>query len=141
MSARVRGLKCGCASMKRIGFLFAPLVLLATACAPTPRFEWGGYEMALYRYHKQPAQREAYRTALRTAIERGRASNRVAPGLYAELGYLSLEDGDTTTAVTMFEEEMRLFPESGPLLRRVIEQIQQPSAPAATIVSEAEVQS
>jgi hypothetical protein len=36
----------------------------------------------------------------------------LAPGLLAELGYLSLEDGDTSQAIRLFEEEMTTFPES-----------------------------
>lgn len=95
------------------------LVALA-ACAPTTRFEWGSYEGSLYAYAKQPAQKEMFRNALARAIEKGRQTNRVAPGLNAELGYLYLEDGDTTKAVALFEEEMRLFPESREFLTSVV---------------------
>ena len=118
-----------------VGFLCA-----AAACAPQPRFEWGNYELALYRYHKQPAEREDYRAALRAAIERGRADDRVAPGLYAELGYLSLEDGDAATAITLFQQEMSLFPESAPLMNRIVETLRSP-APAAPVETSAEVHS
>lgn len=118
----------------------AILLLAVSACAPTPRFEWGNYEMALYRYHKQPAQREAYRIALQAAIDRGRASNRIAPGLYAELGYLRLEDGDAPAAISLFEQERQLFPESAALMTRLIEQLRQPM-PTAPVQSSAEVAS
>lgn len=94
--------------------------LALAACAPTTRFEWGAYEGSLYAYAKQPAQKEVFRTALVRAIEKGRQTNRVAPGLNAELGYLYLEDGDTQKAVAMFEEEMRLFPESRKFLTSVV---------------------
>lgn len=90
------------------------------ACAPTSRFEWGAYDTALYAYAKKPEAREAYRTALVAAIERGRASNRIAPGLLAELGYLHLEDGQQAAAIKCFEEEMSLFPESAPFMSGVI---------------------
>lgn len=99
----------------------AGLTLMAlAACAPTTRFEWGSYEGSLYAYAKQPAQKEVFRTALTRAIEKGRQSNRVAPGLNAELGYLYLEDGDTPKAIALFEEEMRLFPESRKFLTGVV---------------------
>ena len=97
--------------------------LVATAlasCAPTTRFEWGAYEGSLYAYAKRPDQKEAFRTALLRAIEKGRESNRIAPGLNAELGYLYLEEGDTQKAVSYFEEEMRLFPESRKFLASVV---------------------
>lgn len=96
------------------------VLLLLAACAPTTRFEWGSYEGSLYAYAKQPAQKEAFRTALVRAIEKGQQTNRVAPGLNAELGYLYLEDGDTQKAVALFEEEMRLFPESRKFLTSVV---------------------
>ena len=97
--------------------------LVATAlasCAPTTRFEWGAYEGSLYASAKRPDQKEAFRTALLRAIEKGRESNRIAPGLNAELGYLYLEEGDTQKAVSYFEEEMRLFPESRKFLASVV---------------------
>ena len=90
------------------------------ACVPTTRFEWGTYEGSLYAYTKQPTQKEAYRTALVRAIEKGQKTNRVAPGLNAELGYLYLEDGDAQKAAALFEDEMRLFPESRKFLTSVV---------------------
>lgn len=105
------------AKLAAVGGLVA--VTLA-ACAPTTRFEWGSYEGSLYAYAKRPDQKETFRVALVRAIEKGRQTNRVAPGLNAELGYLYLEDGDTQKAVALFEEEMRLFPESRKFLTSVV---------------------
>jgi hypothetical protein len=98
----------------------AALALLLSACATPSRFEWGGYEGALYSYAKKPELRPQYRTALEKAVEQGRKTNRLAPGLLAELGYLALEDGDIATAVPLFEEEMRTFPESRGFLQGVV---------------------
>lgn len=95
-------------------------LLSLSACVPATRFEWGAYEGSLYAYTKRPAQKEVFRTALARAIEKGKQTNRVAPGLNAELGYLYLEDGDTQKAVALFEEEMRLFPESRKFLTSVV---------------------
>lgn len=97
----------------------AALSLLLTACATSSRFEWGNYEGALYSYAKKPELRPQYRTSLEKAIDQGRRTNRIAPGMLAELGYLALEDGDTSAAVALFEEEMRLFPESRSFLEGV----------------------
>ena len=95
-----------------------------SACATPSRFEWGSYEAALYSYAKAPDKRPAYRAALEQAVEKGRKSDRVAPGLLAELGFLHLEDGDTAAAITLFQEEMRRFPESRPFLSGVIARAQ-----------------
>jgi hypothetical protein len=89
-------------------------------CATPSRFEWGGYEGALYAYAKKPNLRENYRQALVKAVDDGKRTNRLAPGLQAELGYLSLEDGDTAGAVRFFEGEMQAFPESRRFLEGVV---------------------
>lgn len=106
------------------------VALLLSACATPSRFEWGGYEGALYSYAKKPDLRPQYRTALERAIEQGRKTNRLAPGLLAELGYLALEDGDVATAVPLFEEEMRAFPESRAFLQGVVARAQSASKKA-----------
>jgi hypothetical protein len=102
-------------------------VLLATAlavglvgCATPSRFEWGGYEPTLYAYAKSPEARENYRKALVSAIADGEKTNRVAPGMYAELGYLYVEDKNNADAMASFEKEMSHFPESRPFLSSVM---------------------
>jgi hypothetical protein len=112
------------------GLALSSTMLLA-GCTTPGRFEWGGYESALYVYAKKPDQRPAYRAALEQAVERGRRTNRLAPGLLSELGYLSLEDGDVGAAVALFEEEMNAFPESRPFLTSVVARARGSNAPSA----------
>jgi hypothetical protein len=100
-------------------FVLSAGALIICACAPQTRFEWGSYEPSLYAYYKNPSDRPQYETALLKAIETGKKSNKIAPGLYAELGYMRLEDGNTDEAQRNFDEEMRLFPESKPFLTGV----------------------
>ncbi|KAK0361034.1 hypothetical protein LTR94_024936 [Friedmanniomyces endolithicus] len=113
--------------MKRrtLGTLTAVICLggALTACAPTSRFEWGSYEQALYAYAQSPENRSVYKTSLEQAIERGKSRNAVAPGMYAELGYLFMEEGDSATAIANFEQERALFPESAGFMDRVIRQL------------------
>jgi hypothetical protein len=94
-----------------------------SACAPATRFEWGGYEQALYAYAQNPENRSVYRTSLEQAIERGERRDAVAPGMYAELGYLDLEDGQGERAIQNFRRERALFPESAVFMDRVIRQL------------------
>ncbi len=111
-------------SMKRILLVAASMAgLMLCACAPTTRFEWGGYGGALYTYTKKPELRPQYRLALEKAIEQGRRTNRLAPGLQAELGYVLLEDGDREGARKLFEAEIRDFPESRAFLQGVIDRM------------------
>jgi hypothetical protein len=105
---------------------------LLEGCATTPsRFEWGGYESALYTYAKKPDRRADYQKALEVAVARGRTTDRVAPGLLAELGYVYLEDGDLEHAVPLFEEEMQRFPESRTFLTGVVARARAANAPAS----------
>lgn len=104
----------------RTAILFGAVAALAAGCAPQGRFEWGGYEPALYAYYKSPGERALYEKELVKAIERGRKSGKVAPGLCAELGYIRLENGDIAGAQASFDEEMRLFPESRMFLTGVV---------------------
>ena len=94
-----------------------------SACATPPMFEYGSYESSLYAYYKKPEMRERFRTSLETAIEKGEATDRLAPGMFAELGYLHLQDGDEQTAVAMFEREAAAFPESRPFMNSISERL------------------
>lgn len=96
------------------------LVFALTGCATPTRFEWGNYENALYAYYKRPETRENYRVTLETAIARGEKTDRLAPGLYAELGYLHLDENKPADAIAAFEKEMAAFPESRHFLTGVV---------------------
>lgn len=101
----------------------AALCVGLIACAPTSRFEWGGYEQGLYAYSQNPENRAVYKTSLEQAIARGKARDAVAPGLYAELGYLYLEEGDAASAILNFQQERALFPESAAFMDSVIQKL------------------
>ncbi|WP_417484211.1 DUF4810 domain-containing protein [Maricaulis salignorans] len=98
----------------------AVTALAVTACAVPSRFEWGGYEQGLYDYYRNPENSDNYIRTLERAIERGDATDRTAPGLNAELGYIHLGRGDTQLAETYFRREMELFPESAAFLSRFL---------------------
>lgn len=93
------------------------------ACATPSRFEWGNYENTLYAYSKSPQAREDYRKSLQVAIENGEKTQRLAPGMYAELGYLFLEDNNKAEAVSSFQKEMEAFPESRAFLTPVVARV------------------
>lgn len=107
------------------------IILTVAACAPTSRFEWGGYESTLYAYSKSPEAREVYESSLVAALRNGEASNRVAPGLNAELGYLYMEEGRIAEAIERFEAEKSLFPESQRFMDGVIGRLRSSQAGGA----------
>ncbi len=106
--------------MKRyleLGIVVSALIAV-TACVPASRFEWGAYDQQLFRYHQDAENRDDYIRALERTIERGESTNRVAPGMYAELGYLMWEEGRYEESDSMFTREIQLFPESRIFIER-----------------------
>lgn len=105
--------------------LIAFLAFLLTGCVAPPIYQWGAYERDLYTAYKDPTQYEVMRLkleALTTEIEaRG---ERVAPGIYAELGTLYLQKGDSNTAISMYKKERDAWPESKGLMTAMIQNLE-----------------
>lgn len=112
------------------------LVLLAAAasgCASQTMYHWGNYDSALYGHYKNPADREAWVTSLKTTVlEAEQEGRRVPPGLYAEYGYALLEEGSSRDAIAYFEKEKAKWPESAVLMDKMIRNAgRRPVKPAA----------
>lgn len=106
----------------KLRLIAATLVAASVAACQTapPLFEFGSYEQSLYTYYKKPDQADRYRESLEKAIEKGEGAGNLAPGLYAELGYLSFTQGDYDTAIALYKKEIAAFPESEFFLSKVI---------------------
>lgn len=109
--------------MLKKSYLLLAGALAVTACATPPRFEYGTYEPTLYAYYKKPEMADKFETALKKAIEKGEASGRLAPGMYAELGYLRLLQGDQPAAVEMFQKEAAAFPEANFFMTTIVRRL------------------
>ena len=115
-----------------------PLALLALAglstilsgCANNQAlYQWGGYNSALYSSYKDPEQVAAQQTKLETHIAAMNSSNqKVAPGLYAELGSLYLQTGKTSEAISQYKKERELWPESRGLMDAMISTLEKRQA-------------
>jgi hypothetical protein len=103
-------------------FPIALLCVLMTGCATrTGLYQWGGYDAMLYQSYKNPEKAVEFRQGLELHITKMEASNqKVAPGLYAELGTLYLQTGDNTKAVSMYKKERDAWPESRGLMDSLI---------------------
>lgn len=107
----------------RIGALVL-LTALTAACA-TGQYQWGGYDAMLYNQYKDPTQAEAMRVGLTEHLKALEQANaRIAPGLYAELGTLYLENGDASTAIRYYEMERQTWPQSEGLMSALITNLQ-----------------
>ncbi|MHB1215154.1 MAG: DUF4810 domain-containing protein [Thiobacillus sp.] len=114
------------------------LVLSAVAflggCATPSTYQWGGYEQALYAGYKDPEKMEALRLKLEAHISAMESSGqKVAPGLYAELGTLYLQAGASEKAALMYARERDAWPESKGLMTAMIQTLERRKQPRAEI--------
>ena len=95
----------------KLSFLLVGIALVASGCVQT-KYQWGGYEQALYDYYKTPAEIESYAEELADTIDDGEREGKVPPGIYAEFAYILMLQGDSKKAISFFEKEKKLWPES-----------------------------
>ena len=112
---------------------------LLISCAPKQKYAWGSYENALYSYYKDPESLESLKAELEATIAEGEksamesssadgtTSNRIAPGLYAEYGYLLMLGNEGDRARSYFEKEKQSWPESTVLMDKMIKVVDQQS--------------
>jgi hypothetical protein len=106
------------------------LSLVLTGCASQSIYQWGGYEQMLYQGYKDPTKMEVMQVELASHIKSVEQSGkRVAPGLYAELGTLSLQSGDQDMALALYARERDTWPESRGLMEAMIKNIERRKKP------------
>ena len=108
----------------RIVFLTA-LALSTTACVAPGLYRWGDYEQGLYSAYKDPTQVESLRKKLENHIlEMEQTGQKVAPGLYAEVGTFYLQAGSPEQAIAMYAKERDAWPESKGLMTAMIQNLE-----------------
>lgn len=102
--------------------------LVISGCAAKHSlYQWGEYDAMLYQSYKNPEKSEALRRGLELHLAKMEQSKqRVAPGLYAELGTLYLQVGDRLKATSCYIKERDLWPESRSLMNALIKNIEKP---------------
>ena len=105
--------------------MIVPVALVLAGCAAPTLYQWGGYDQALYAGYKDPTKMDALRLQLEshiTAMEKSK--QKVAPGLYAELGTLYLQAGSSDKALGFYSQERDAWPESKGLMTAMIDNIE-----------------
>ncbi|MGH6803060.1 MAG: DUF4810 domain-containing protein [Methyloceanibacter sp.] len=110
--------------MARVAVI-ALVALALCGCANQRLYEWGGYESMLYAGYKDPSKMQAMRVGLENHLaELQRSGQKVAPGLYAELGTLYLQAGASDKAIAMYARERDTWPESKGLMDTMIKSLE-----------------
>lgn len=105
-------------------FLLACAVFLTGCANRNSLYQWGGYDAMLYQSYKNPEKAVAFREGLELHITKMEQSKqKIAPGLYAELGTMYLQSGDSAKAVAMYTKERDAWPESRGLMDTLINNV------------------
>ena len=100
--------------------LLALMPLMFLLGCVSQRYDWHGYDDHLYSYYKDPNQKEKFIEQLKEAIVEGEKTGKIPPGMYAEYGYLCYEGQDYKDAITYFQKEYDLWPESQFFMAKMI---------------------
>jgi hypothetical protein len=109
--------------MRSIPIALAALVL--GGCVANPVYQWGGYESMLYAGYKDQTKMEELKAGLETHVAAmDKSGQKMAPGLYAELGTLYVQSGDSVKARGMYSRERDTWPESKGLMDALIKSLE-----------------
>lgn len=103
-------------------------IFVLPGCGTPPLFDWGDYEESLLIRHEdasEEGQLEAFKMLEATIQEAEEKNGRLAPGIYADYGYLLFKQGNTKGAVENFNKESSLYPESKYFMDSIISRIQE----------------
>jgi hypothetical protein len=100
------------------------MAMVLGGCVSQPTYQWGGYENMLYAGYKDPTKMEELKVGLEAHIAAMDSSKqKVAPGLFAELGTLYLQSGNSDKARTLYVRERDAWPESAGLMNAMIQNL------------------
>lgn len=107
-----------------IGALFC---LLITSCAPTTNlYSWYDYENATYQYskkHTDQLQEMVQKQYQKMDNQKGLRKT-VPPGLYAERGFMLVNQGKKEEGIEYLKKEIALYPESSVFISKIIKMVE-----------------
>lgn len=114
--------------MKNILLLIA-LTCLFTGCAARkqPMYYFGDSSSALYAHKKEPTDETfmQMKQSLEDVIEHSELKGiNIAPGTFANIGYLNLLENKPDQAIAFFNREKQLYPEATMFMDRMIQKVE-----------------
>ena len=111
--------------MKIATILVLGVSLIGGCAVQPPLYKWNNYSSSLYNLKKNPGTEAAaqHKLVLQKIINDSISSGtRVPPGVYAELGFLQMKDGQSKEAVANMNLESSVYPESIAFINRITNQ-------------------
>ena len=109
--------------MKKLALLatLAAVVLLSGCANRNQLYSWGGYDGLLYQQYKDTTKASEMRTQLEAHVAQlEKNKQKVAPGIYAEIGTLYLQANDRTKAIDYYQREATAWPESEGMMNAMV---------------------
>lgn len=112
--------------MRKILATLSVLTFL-TSCAPAKMYYWGNYDQATYQHNKKQTEETksdlflVYEDMIKNKHKSTR--NVVPPGVYADYGYLLIQEGQIDKGKEMLEKELALYPESKKVVQYILNKI------------------
>jgi hypothetical protein len=110
-----------CLRLVGLAVLLLGLGAIGGCASQRTQYDWGNYNQSLYSYYKHPEKAAELMLSIQKIVDSAARGRRpVPPGLFAELGYLQLQQGHVQEAVFAFQAEEVHWPESKVFMDRMI---------------------
>jgi len=111
--------------MKKLIIVVFSAILLGS-CSTGQLYYWDNYTMTSYNVKKEPTEKNKseHTSVLKRIIEKSQKNRmRVPPGIYAEYGFVLMNDNKVDEGVKFLKLEKETYPESATLMDLVINKI------------------
>jgi hypothetical protein len=101
--------------------------MMASCTVQKPLYTWDKYEVTSYNYLKNNDEKstQALIETYQNIIEKQQGSRGVVPpGVYADYGFILLQDNKTDEGKAMLLKEVELYPESKTFIDRILKMIE-----------------
>jgi len=103
-------------------------VLFTMSCASTTKlYSWHDYQKDYYNFLKKADKNsleKLTKTYEKIIAEQKETRGIVPPGIYADYGYLLMENGKPAEAKSMLAKEMELYPESEVFIKSILKRFE-----------------
>ena len=114
----------------RATLLFVSLIAVLPGCVSNQqKYDWGKYDSSLYSYYKDPTKVGELSASLAAIINEADSKHAIVPpGIYAEYGYLQMQQGRNQDTINSFRQEATHWPESKAFMDQMIRVASGPTA-------------